>query len=90
MSQKTAELMIAVRARPSFPALIFAALPISQHLGVIALFLAVFHALLGDRLGAGEVGWTCVGVGLAAYVWRRVGWAKPHSEGGPNYDLADN
>lgn len=63
-----------MRPRPSFIALVSASLPISQHLGVISLFLAVFYALLTGGLGASEVGWTCVGVGLAVYLLRRFGW----------------
>ncbi|KAI9632299.1 phosphatidylinositol N-acetylglucosaminyltransferase-domain-containing protein [Dioszegia hungarica] len=63
-----------VRARPSFTALVITALPISQHLGVTALFLAVFYGLMVGELGAGEIGWTCVLGGLGAYMIRHVGW----------------
>jgi hypothetical protein len=58
---------------------VLAALPISQHLGIIALFLAVFYALLTEKLGAGEVGWTCVVVGLLSYLIRRLGWGSSSS-----------
>ncbi|CAD6582018.1 MAG: hypothetical protein TREMPRED_003157, partial [Tremellales sp. Tagirdzhanova-0007] len=46
------------------------------HLAVIALFLAVFHRLLIGDLGAGQVGWTCVLLGLAGYLARTWGWGK--------------
>jgi phosphatidylinositol glycan class C protein len=52
----------------------FGALPISQHLAVIALFLAVFEGMLDGGLGAGQVGWACVGLGLLGYIIRRWGW----------------
>lgn len=75
-----------MRARPSFTALVITALPISQHLGVIALFLAVFYGLMVGELGAGEIGWTCVLGGLGAYMIRHVGWGtarKASSTGEP-------
>ncbi|ORY25254.1 phosphatidylinositol N-acetylglucosaminyltransferase subunit C [Naematelia encephala] len=62
------------RPRPSLNTLFFSALPISQHLAVIALFIAIFYALLEGSLDAAEVGWTCVVLGIAGYVLRRWGW----------------
>jgi len=64
----------APRPRPGLAVLIFGALPVSQHLAVIALFLAVFDGMLDGALGAGQVGWACVGLGLTGYVIRRWGW----------------
>lgn len=65
---------VAPRPRPRLRNLVLAALPVSQHLAVIAIFLACFHGLLVGSLGAGEVGWGCVLLGVAGYVVRRVGW----------------
>lgn len=65
---------VAPRPRPGLAVLIFGALPVSQHLAVIALFLAVFDGMLNDALGAGQVGWACVGLGLTGHVLRRWGW----------------
>lgn len=67
-------LMAAPRPRPRLVSLLIATLPISQHLAVIALFLAVFYAMLQGHLGAGEVGWSCAAVGVIAHVLWRVGW----------------
>jgi phosphatidylinositol glycan class C protein len=64
----------APRPRPGLAVLIFGALPVSQHLAVIALFLAVFDGMLDGALGAGQVGWACVGLGLTGYMIRRWGW----------------
>ena len=66
----------APRTEPRFSSLFTAALPVSQHLAVIALFLAVFHQLLVGDLGAGEVGWTCVLLGLVGYFVRKWGWGQ--------------
>lgn len=68
----------AVRPRPRFVDLVIAAAPISQHLGVIALFIAVFHGMLVRDLHAGQVGWTCVVCSLVAYFLRRYGWGMDH------------
>ncbi|WVQ83541.1 hypothetical protein IAT38_005682 [Cryptococcus sp. DSM 104549] len=64
------------RPQPSFPALLLAALPITQHISVIATFLAVFASLLDGRVGAGTVGWGCVtlgGMGWGVWLW---GWGS--------------
>jgi phosphatidylinositol glycan class C protein len=74
-------LPIASRPRPNIVTLCLAALPISQHLAVIALFLAVFRQLLIGGFGAGEVGWSCVGLGIGGYVIRRLGWDRPIKQG---------
>ena len=65
----------AKRPRPRLFSLIIAALPISQHLAVIGLFLAVFYRLLIDSFGAGEVGWSTVLLSLSGYTVRRWGWS---------------
>lgn len=51
-----------------------AALPITQHISTIALFLAVFYAMNVGQLGAGQVGWSCVGLGLAGHGVYHLGW----------------
>jgi phosphatidylinositol glycan class C protein len=60
-----------------------ATLPVSQHLAVIALFLAIFYGMLVGNFGAEEVGWGCAAVGVVAYALWRVGWevAKKESVG---------
>ena len=64
----------ATRPRPRIASLLVAALPITQHLASIALFLAVFYALLEGHLGAEQVGWGCVAVGLAGHGVYHHGW----------------
>ncbi|RSH84512.1 uncharacterized protein EHS24_006034 [Apiotrichum porosum] len=64
------------RPRPSLVPLLVATLPVSQHLAVITLFLAVFYAMLVGDFGATEVGWGCCMVGVVAYVLWRVGWGS--------------
>ncbi|UOH85001.1 hypothetical protein LQV05_001817 [Cryptococcus neoformans] len=45
------------RPRPPFYALLLACLPISQHISIIAVFLAIFVALLEERVTPEAVGW---------------------------------
>ncbi|ODO06239.1 phosphatidylinositol glycan, class C [Cryptococcus wingfieldii CBS 7118] len=64
------------RPRPSFPALLFAALPITQHISTIAIFLAVLSALLDGRVTPESIGWGCFLGGLVGWgVWQR-GWGR--------------
>jgi phosphatidylinositol glycan class C protein len=56
--------------------LLIAAFPVSQHLAVIALFLAVFYAMLKGNLGAAEVGWSVTATGLFSYGLYHVGWGR--------------
>lgn len=65
---------VAQRPRPKLLPLLLATLPVSQHLAVIALFLAVFYGMLVGDFGADEVGWMCAMVGVVAYTLWRVGW----------------
>ena len=76
----------APRHPPRLLPLIFAALPITQHLAVIAFFLAVFHALLTDTLSAAEVGWGCAAATLAIYTLYRWGWGYTVSTSGQQTD----
>lgn len=80
-SEHCAHSYIAPRARPSIVLLLLAALPITQHLAVIALFLAVFHGLLVGHFGAGQVGWTCCIVGILGWWVYRWGWARIQWQG---------
>ncbi|WOO78894.1 Phosphatidylinositol N-acetylglucosaminyltransferase GPI2 subunit [Vanrija pseudolonga] len=64
------------RPRPRLFPLMLATLPVSQHLAVIALFLAVFYAMLVGDFGAAEVGWSCTALELAAYALWRFGWGS--------------
>jgi hypothetical protein len=66
--------LIAPRPRPRLSTLIFGALPVGQHLAVIALFLAVFDGLKEGAIGPAQVDWACVGLGLTGYGVRRWGW----------------
>ena len=52
------------------------ALPITQHLAVITLFLSIFHALLVGRFGAGTVGWAVVLMSATGQAIRRIGWRE--------------
>ena len=71
----------APRPRPDITALMLAALPISQHVATIALFLGVFHSLLAGRIAAAQVGWVCVALGLAGYIVHAYGWGRdPRAE----------
>lgn len=65
---------IAARPRPRLINLVIAALPILQHLSTVFLFLGVFNALLDDRIGAAQLGWTCFGLGGVGYCVFRFGW----------------
>ncbi|KAK4685446.1 phosphatidylinositol N-acetylglucosaminyltransferase subunit C, partial [Tremellales sp. Uapishka_1] len=71
------------KPRPHLRSLLFAALPISQHLAIIALFIAVFYGLLVDELGPGEVGWTCAACGWMGYGVRRWGWGSGEDSSDP-------
>ncbi|WWC59939.1 uncharacterized protein I303_102502 [Kwoniella dejecticola CBS 10117] len=62
------------RPVPSLTPLLFAALPISLHLSIIALFLAVFYALLEGNVTPEEVGWKCVIFGLSGWGIHKWGW----------------
>lgn len=66
----------APRPRPRLLPLMLATLPVSQHLAVIALFLAVFYAMLVGDFGAAEVGWSCTALELGAYALWRFGWGS--------------
>ncbi|BEI80188.1 hypothetical protein CcaverHIS002_0107170 [Cutaneotrichosporon cavernicola] len=68
------------RPRPKLVPLILATLPVSQHLAVITLFLAIFYGMLVGSFGAEEVGWACAFMGLVAYGLWRVGWEVAHKE----------
>jgi phosphatidylinositol glycan class C protein len=75
-------LTTAQRPRPKLLPLIVATFPVSQHLAVIALFLAIFYAMLVGEFGAAEVGWTCASLGLLSYALYRIGWGRsPPSPG---------
>ncbi|WVW79707.1 hypothetical protein I302_101677 [Kwoniella bestiolae CBS 10118] len=62
------------RPIPKLIPLLFAALPISLHLSVIALFLAIFYALLEGTVSPEEVGWKCVIFGLSGWAIHKYGW----------------
>ncbi|WRT65421.1 uncharacterized protein IL334_002364 [Kwoniella shivajii] len=62
------------RPVPQLIPLLFAALPISLHLSVIALFLAIFYALLEGNVTPEEVIWKCVTFGLGGWAIHRWGW----------------
>ncbi|KAK8861313.1 hypothetical protein IAR55_002132 [Kwoniella newhampshirensis] len=62
------------RPRPHLSSLIFASLPISQHINIIAVFLAIFYALLDGDVDAAVVGWGCFASGLAGFAVHRWGW----------------
>lgn len=66
------------RPRPRLVSLIWAVLPVSQHLAVIALFLAVFYRLLVYDLGPGQVGWGCVVFGFVGFGIHRWGWGHSY------------
>ena len=75
----------APRPRPRPGALFLAALPVSQHLAVIALFIAIFGNLLDGSFEAGQVGWGCVALALVGYGIRRWIWPpKPAETGNHN------
>lgn len=63
------------RPRPSLTSLLFTALPVTQHLGVIAIFLAIFYSLLVGEADAAVVGWACVLAGMTGYLLLRWGWS---------------
>ncbi|GFZ42882.1 hypothetical protein JCM24511_00600 [Saitozyma sp. JCM 24511] len=63
------------RPRPSLTSLLFTALPVTQHLGVIAIFLAIFYSLLVGEVDAAVVGWACVLAGMTGYLLLRWGWS---------------
>ncbi|EIW69155.1 hypothetical protein TREMEDRAFT_16788, partial [Tremella mesenterica DSM 1558] len=60
---------------PLFP-LILAALPVTQHLAVLALFIAIFHSLLTDRLTASQVGWGTILSSSFFYFVHSWGWGR--------------
>ncbi|WWD16784.1 hypothetical protein CI109_101216 [Kwoniella shandongensis] len=62
------------RPQPPLSSLIFASLPISQHIIIIAIFLAIFYALLEGNVSAGVVGWGCFFFGVAGFGVYRWGW----------------
>ncbi|WWC98876.1 hypothetical protein V866_005770 [Kwoniella sp. B9012] len=68
------------RPIPRLIPLFFAALPISLHISVIALFLAVFHALLEGNVFPEDVGWKCVIFGLAGWAIHKYGWGIHRSQ----------
>jgi hypothetical protein len=58
----------------SYPSLVYATLPISQHCASTLAFVAVFNYLYRGDLRPQVLIWGCVGVGLAGYVgWERAG-----------------
>ncbi|EJT47038.1 hypothetical protein A1Q1_04281 [Trichosporon asahii var. asahii CBS 2479] len=74
---------------PSFLAELTArpALPVSQHMAVIALFLAVYYGMLEGTLSPTGVGWSCAMIGLVAYALWRIGWetkGKDEHPSGPD------
>jgi hypothetical protein len=78
---------VAPRPRPRLSTLIYGALPVGQHLAVIALFLAVFDGLLEGNIGPGEVDCACLGLGLAGYGVRRWGWGITQSTTEPRTSM---
>ncbi|ORX36416.1 phosphatidylinositol N-acetylglucosaminyltransferase subunit C [Kockovaella imperatae] len=64
------------RPRPRLFALVIHALPITQHMAVIALFLSIFHALLIGRFSASSVGWAVVLSSVVGHFVRRLGWRE--------------
>lgn len=77
------ELTTAPRPRPKLLSLIVAALPVSQHMAVIALFLAVYYGMLEDSLSPSGVAWTCSVIGLVAYALWRIGWETKNKDEHP-------
>ncbi|KIR26050.1 phosphatidylinositol glycan, class C [Cryptococcus deuterogattii LA55] len=64
------------RPRPPFHALLLACLPISQHISSIAIFLAIFAALLEGRVTPEAVGWGCVLSGIGGWAIWTWGWGR--------------
>ncbi len=70
------DLEIAPRPRPSLVSLLFAALPVTQHVAVITFFVAVFYALLVGHAAATEVGTCCAVAALLGFGIRKWGWGS--------------
>ncbi|AFR99001.1 phosphatidylinositol glycan, class C [Cryptococcus neoformans C23] len=64
------------RPRPPFYSLLLACLPISQHISIIAVFLAIFVALLEERVTPEAVGWGCVLGGISGWAIWTWGWGR--------------
>lgn len=67
---------LTARPRPSLSTLVVAALPISEHLSVIGVFVGVFWGMLDGRWGPGGVGWGMVLVGAGVGGTRTLGWGR--------------
>ncbi|WVF66703.1 hypothetical protein IAT40_001445 [Kwoniella sp. CBS 6097] len=62
------------RPTPKVVPLFFAALPISLHLSIIAIFLSVFYDLLNDIMSPEQVTFGCVLFGLGGWGVYKLGW----------------
>ncbi|WVO17931.1 hypothetical protein L204_105629 [Cryptococcus depauperatus] len=67
---------ISLRPCPSLAALISAALPITQHVSTIAIFLAIFSALWDERVLPGSVSWGCFICSVIGWTVWQWGWGR--------------